>query len=151
MAVIASSNQYTLQMSVRRSGDFPKFFEGIIPVANVGTITCLRLPPGRIRIFPYESRWQSANMVANATVSVGYDAYTDANGAAVAANAVALLANTASGAGAVNTALAAPANGGLLIDSQSGVTITATVATANTVANQTFSGYIDWVGLGSSS
>ena len=145
MAVIANSNQYALQTTVRRSGE-PlgpwARFDGLIATATTGTINCIKLPPGKLNIFPYESRWQSANMVSGANVSVGYAAYTDANGAAVAANTVALLAATAAGAGAVNAALTTPTTGCLKLDSLDGVTITATVTDANTVANQTFSGYV---------
>jgi len=155
MAVIANSNQYATQTTINRTGISSGvrclYFEGATATADVGTINLIRLPPGRMRILPKLSGFLCADMDADANISIGTAAYTATNGATVVADVDALktlaLVNTCVLANA-RTIMQQPANGGLLVDSLDGVTITATVVSANTVAANTFSGWIAYSYLG---
>lgn len=150
------SNQYANQANVLKDAEpvkaHTKFFSGLTATADTGTINFLVLPPGKIRIFPYGlSGFLCANMVSDANISMGLSAYTAANGQAVAANTdiimTAALVNTAVIANAA-TLMANVANGGLLVESMSGVTFTATILDAATVADGTFSGWLTYTTLG---
>lgn len=155
MALISTSNQYTQQTGVSKQGVSTGvntlFFEGVTATADVGTINFIMLPPGRLRILTQQSGFLCANMVAAANISIGTSAYTATNGVTVAAAPAVLKA-----VGLVNacvlanapTLLANVANAGLLIDSLDGVGIYGTVATNNTVANGTYSGWITYSYLG---
>jgi hypothetical protein len=150
-----NSNQYENQISVSRDGEpgemKAKYFEGVTATAATGTINFIKLPPGKIRILPGLSSFLCSNMAATANISIGYAAYTAANGTAVVADVDALkaegLVNACVLANSYNI-MANVANTGLLLDSMAGVTITGTVGTANTAANGTYSGYISYVYLG---
>ena len=155
MTTTFKSNQYTNQTSLLKDAEpiaaRTKFFNGVTATADTGTINLLVLPPGKVRIFPYGlSGFLCANMAENANLSIGLSAYTAANGAAVAADTAILMA-----AAYVNTAVIANApvlmsnvaNGGLLVESMTGVTVTATVSDANTVAAATFSGWLTYTCL----
>jgi hypothetical protein len=155
MTTTFNSNQYGNQISVSRDGEpgqlRSRYFEGVTATADTGTINLIKLGPGKIRILPGLSSFLCSNMAATANVSIGTAAYTANNGTAVAAATAALKAE-----GLVNACVLANsysimanvANTGLLVDSLSGVTITATIGTANTAANGTYSGYITYVYLG---
>lgn len=146
------SNQYTNQTSVLRDGEPGQsktfFFEGVTATAATGTIYLTKLPPGKLRILPGLSSFLCSNMAATANISIGYAAHVASNGAAVTADVDALkaegLVNACVLANSYNI-MANVANTGLLLDSQSGVDITATVGTANTAVNGTYSGYITFV------
>ena len=152
MTTTYSSNQYANQIAVLKDAEptkaYTRFFNGVTATADTGTLNLLVLPPGKIRIYPYGlSGFLCANMAEGANISIGLSAYTAANGAAVAAAVDALMAaalvNTAVLANAP-TLMANVANGGLLVESMSGVTVTATVTDAATAANGTFSGWLTY-------
>lgn len=155
MTTTYSSNQYTLQTSVRRNGEpgemKSRFFEGVTATADTGTINLVKLPPGKLRIFPGLSSFLCSNMAATANISIGYAAHTASNGAAVVADVDALkaegLVNACVLANSYNI-MANVANTALLLDSLDGVTVTATVGTANTAVNGTYSGYITFAYMG---
>lgn len=146
------SNQYTNQISLGRSGEpgvvKKKCFEGVTASAATGTIYLIKLPPGKLRVVSKQSGFLMANGAATANVSLGYAAHTASNGAAVAANTVYFKA-----AGLVNAVgdlanaacFTAPTNGMGLFDTLGGVDLTATITTANTAANGTFSGWVEFV------
>lgn len=99
-------------------------------VAAQGTAQVIRLPAGKIRVFPDLSRMASPAGAAGATLSVGYESYTRADGTVVAADPVAF-ANAVVITAAVDQALPLPTAPYLDLDSQDGVTIFITIATAN--------------------
>lgn len=155
MATTFASNQYTNQTAVLKDSEpvkaRTKYFNGVTATADTGTINLVVLPPGKLRIFPYGlSGFLCANMAENANISVGLSAYTAANGTAVAANTdilmAAAFANTAVLANSVNL-LANVANGGLLVETMKGVTVTVTVLDAATVAAGTYSGWLTYTTL----
>lgn len=155
MTTVYESNQYANQTSVSRDGEPGEtriaFFEGVTATADTGTINLIKLPPGKLRILLKESGFFCSNMAATAQVSVGTSAYIAANGATVTAAVAALKAAAVANAvtGIANyQCLINTANGGLLLDSQKGVTVTATVSVANTAANGTYSGWITYSYLG---
>jgi hypothetical protein len=152
----ANSNQYANQIAVSRSGSpsvyEKRFFEGATASAITGTINLIKLPPGKIRILPKDCGFMIANGAATANMSIGYAAYTAANGVAVAADVDALVAealvNAHTGIANWATGFVLPANGGLEIDSLEGVVMTCTIGTANTAAAGEYSGAIGYLKLG---
>ena len=155
MATTFNSNQYANQIGIEKSTSpvvaHTKFFNGVTGTADTGTINLLKLPPGRIRIFPYGlSGFLCANMAENANMSIGLSAYTAANGVAVVADVDVLMGsafvNTAVIANSVNL-MANVANGGLLVESMEGVTVTVTITDAATVADGTYSGWLTYTVL----
>lgn len=155
MATTFNSNTYANQISVLRDGEpgetRTRFFEGATGSADTGVINLVKLPPGKLRILTKLSGFLCANMGANANVSLGLNAYTAANGAAVAAANAVLGASAAANTYTLanfTTSMNNVANAGLLVDSMSGVVVRATVADGNTVANNTYSGYITFAYLG---
>ncbi len=155
MTTTFKSNQYTNQTGVLKDAEptvaRTRFFNGVTATADTGTINLLVLPPGKLRIFPYGlSGFLCANMAEAANISIGLAAYTAANGAAVSASVDALmtaaLVNTAVIANAA-TLMANVANGALLVESMSGVTVTATITDAATVEAGTFSGWLTYTTL----
>jgi len=98
---------------------------------GTGTINLGILPAGLIRIYPDNSRLVTSQHGTSATISIGYAAYVDAvTGLTVAASTAALHSAGASGAGALDLALGAPADGatGLEVNTRDGLTIIATMA-----------------------
>lgn len=106
---------------------------------GTGTIIMDQLQSGLIRIKPDLSRLVTSQHGTSATISIGYAAYTNSAGAAVSASTAALHSVGASGAGALDLALGAPADGatGLVLDSRDGVNIIATIASGPIEAGDT--------------
>ena len=108
---------------------------------GTGQARMLRLPAGKIRIYPILGRTaNSVNAVATSTISVGLGAYVTPAGAVVAADVDALLVATAVGAALVSTALLGTVAGqtaAIEVESKNGVDITIDWATANSPASGT--------------
>lgn len=96
---------------------------------DIGSVqVLLKLPSGRVRVLGHLSRLVTSAFGASRTLSVGYSAYTDVDGAAVAASSAAFASALDVSAAAANTFAAATAAGDSLFLSQAGVTIAAVVA-----------------------
>src|SRR5690242_15790977 len=108
------------------------FFDYTHPSGDdgTGTITLGRTPAGLIVIDPDLSRLVTTQFGTSATISIGFAAYVNSAGATVSASTAALHSAGAAGAGALDVALGAPADGatGLVLDSRDGVDIIATIA-----------------------
>lgn len=119
---------------------------GLTAVAGVdGEIFLLRqLPPGRFVVYPRLSYLQIDALGASRVIAVGYQAYTDETGAAVAAAASAFDSGV-SVASAVNLQLGASAaagTGGIFeFNSRSGVNLVATVTGGTVPASSKINGY----------
>lgn len=100
--------------------------------SGVGTIgdviRLIKLPGGRLTIYPDLSRLVTTDHGGTATTSIGLDAYTNSAGSAVAATPTALGSAVDTSGAAVDAALTLPAAGFLQVDSQDGVTVIATNA-----------------------
>lgn len=96
---------------------------------DIGSIqTLLRLPSGRVRILGHMSRLITSAFGASRTLSLGYGAYTNVDGVAVAASTNALANALDVSAAAANTLVTATGAGDNLFLSQGGVVIAASVA-----------------------
>jgi hypothetical protein len=102
---------------------------------GTGTAQMIRMPAGRVRIFPHISRnTTTQNASASSTLSVGLGAYTKADGSAQSASTTALLNAAAVGAATVDAALTSTA-GPVELESKQGVDVTITWGTANSPAS----------------
>lgn len=117
---------------------------------GTGTISLGYLPAGLIRIIPDNSRLVTTQFGTSATISIGYAAYVDGvTGATVSASTAALHSAGAAGAGALDVALGAPADGakGLEVNTRDGLLIIATIASGPIEAADTISLGLEFVSL----
>jgi hypothetical protein len=107
--------------------------------AGQGDAKVIRLPQGKIRIFPRLGRQATdANAAAASTLSVGLGAYVKADGSVASADVDALLVATAVGAATTTTALLGTATDNVEfveIESKGGVDVTITWAAGNSPAS----------------
>jgi hypothetical protein len=107
--------------------------------AGQGDAQVIRLPQGKIRIFPRLGRQATdANAAAASTLSVGLGAYVKADGTTASADVDALLVATAVGAATTTTALLGTAAGQVEfveVESKGGVDVTITWAAGNSPAS----------------
>ncbi len=101
--------------------------------AGQGTAQMIRLPAGRLIIFPDLCRLVVPAGVAGALVQVGLGSYVDMTGATIAAAPSALALDVANTA-AIDAVLPLPAVGYLVIESKAGVDVTLAVGTQNSAA-----------------
>lgn len=114
---------------------------------DTGEINLVILPPGSLVVYPFLSaHGVSVAWVLNSTVQFGTRAYTQPNGVAVAQAVGALsTALVVSNAAVATRVMDVPANGRVLkLNSQGGVTIYATVATAAITVGGTLFGWVTW-------
>lgn len=112
------------------------------------TVDLCKLPPGKLRILPKLSWLKSTAFGAGRTLSVGFAAYNDSAGAAVAADPTALLSALDVSAAINASNLGAPvANTAQKYDvySQGGILIRARVNVDTIPVNTTLEGYIAFV------
>ena len=150
----ASSPNYINETSFERvepklaSALHLRSFDGYVATtAGTGTINLVKLPPGRVRIFPDLSRLVTSAITATGTISIGYAAYTKENGTAVNALTTAFVNAGAAGAGALDSAFVLPAVGYLDLDSKDGIVLTATVATADMRIGDTIDGWVAYTNV----
>ena len=125
--------------------DYDQVAEGAIGTV----IELVKLPAGRVRVLGRESNMYHNLTTATVDLDVGWDAYTDFAGDAVAADPDGLDDNIdCETAGVVRlgsvAAVLAEAES-KVFESQEGVTITATVKTAVIAAADTLKGYIAYI------
>ena len=94
----------------------------------------IRMPAGKVRILTDLCRIICPIGTATADLHVGYGAYVNAAGTAVAADDNALADNLDVGGAAIDEAFSLPAGGFLEIESQAGFDIVAFIDTANSPA-----------------
>ena len=148
MAIADGSTEFALQELGGRGNSFE--IEAELKVATVqyvsdtaeqGTINMVRLPAGKIRVYTSLSRYRTSNdFVTNADGHIGYAAYTNSAGTAVAADDNAFADNIDVGAAAQEATWPLPAQTTahyVDFDSQKGITITFMVDTANMSVNAT--------------
>ena len=108
------------------------------------TIELLKLPSGKIEIYPTFSRLKADDMVATAVISLGHAAYNDPGntGIQVAANLTKWASTVAVGAGAIDVAFvgADPQ----VFNSEAGVLVKALIATANIDLDDEVQGWVAW-------
>lgn len=108
------------------------------------TVELVHLPAGRFRIYGAMSRVGFSAFGTSRVLDIGWQAYTDFGGAAVAADADGIdndINVATAGSAAMGNALAA-LDDTLVIESQTGVTIYATVAGGTIPDAAVLSGYI---------
>lgn len=102
--------------------------------AGQGDAQMLRLPPGRLIIYPHLCRLISPAGAAGQTVDIGLGAYVNFAGETVAADPN-LLSTAIVNTAALNVAFDEPATGAPFeVENVSGVDVTITVAVANSAA-----------------
>lgn len=102
--------------------------------AGTGTAKMFRLPAGKLRIFPDQSRVVCPVGTATADLHIGYASYVNEAGTTVAASANAFADNLDVGGGALDQAWPLPAVGYLDVHSQRGIDIEVLIDTANSPA-----------------
>lgn len=109
--------------------------------AGTGTVSLVKLPPGRVRVFPDLSRVVTTQFEANSDLHLGYAAYTKEDGSAGTADDNAFLDNADAGGGALDQAWTLPAIGYLDLDSQDGIVIQAMIDTGDMALTDTLDGW----------
>ena len=102
--------------------------------AGTGTARMVRLPAGRLIIFPDLCRVVCPVGTATADLHVGLGAYVNMAGTTVAAAPAAYADNLDVGGGAIDVAWPLPAVGYAVVESKSGVDITTLIDTADSPA-----------------
>ena len=106
----------------------------------------IRLPAGRVRVLLALSRIAFSAMGTARTMDLGWEAYTDDNGTAVAAAAAGLdAAVNVAAAGSVNPSGTVGGDETVLFASESGVVIAATINGGTIPAAATLKGYLLYV------
>lgn len=110
------------------------------------SVELVRLPPGKIRLLSHLSYLEAASVAASQTVDVGWDAYTDLDGTAVAADTDGILnGGDIDTTANINLANVATLTAGMKVfESQDGISIRATMVGA-VVAAETIEGAIVYV------
>lgn len=109
-----------------------------LTAAGQGDAKMIRLPAGKLRIYPRLGRLVAPQGAAASTLSVGLGAYTKKDGTVASADVDALLVATSTAASAVTTALLGTAAGQVEfveVESKDGVDVTITAAGGNTAAS----------------
>lgn len=99
--------------------------------AGLHTIDLVTLPAGQLKVYPDLSRFDCSQMVPNADLSIGYRAHTKADGTVVVEDDNAFLDAADAGTAGVDSPFLLPFDTPLELDSVEGITIFATVETAN--------------------
>jgi len=100
---------------------------------SASPVQMIRMPAGRVRIYPLVSFVDLPDGAATATAHVGYGAHVDEAGATVAADPNAFLNAEDIATGPIRKLLVLPATGFLDLNSQAGFDITITFNTADIV------------------
>lgn len=137
-APIAPVKAYDWGAKLRCSYGKLTFTAAGFTTAASGDIQLIRMPPGKVRILSDLSWIVCPVGTANSDLDIGVSAYTNAasgsEGAAVAKVANALSDSLDVGGGAIDQALALPANGQYEVESQTGFDIVCSFDTANSPA-----------------
>jgi len=145
------SNEYTLQtdgkVHVRDYSDLKIAYFSYTHSAGAGDgeVDLVQLPAGRVRIFPDLCRIVSTQFASNADLHLGYRAYTDEAGTAVAEDDNAFLDNGDAGGGAIDAAWTLPAGGSAVYDTQGGLRVFAKIDTGNIEDTDTIDGWVAYV------
>lgn len=121
------------------------FFSKTYTAAEQGTtgeMNIVKLPAGKIRVFPDLSRVFVPDGASGMTIDVGNRKYIGQDGVEVIEDDNSLHDNGACGSGDLDAALALPAVGYIEFDSQDGVIIYASFDTAGPDGADTLTGYI---------
>lgn len=102
--------------------------------AAAGDLSLIRMPAGKVKILPDLSRVICPAGTATSDLDVGYGAYTDQDGTAVALDGDAFVASADVGGGAIDAAFDAATVVGLEFESRDGFDIVASFDTANSPA-----------------
>lgn len=106
------------------------------------TVALIKIPAGKVRLVLPLSRIAFSAFGASRTMDLGWEAYTDSDGAAVAADPNGLDDGVdVSGAGSVNPSGTVGGAETYLFDSRGGVVITAQINDGTIVAANTLKGY----------
>lgn len=108
-----------------------------LTAAGQGDAKMIRLPAGKVRIFPRLGRLVAPQGAASSTIAVGLGAYTKMDGTTANADVDALLTATSTAGGAVTAALLGTAAGQVEfveLESKDGVDVTITAAGGDTAA-----------------
>ena len=127
------------------------FTQGVAAGDIGSTADLVRLPAGRIVVFPKASLIQWSAFGAARTLDVGYASYTDEDGTTVVAAAAVWdddVDVTAAGVAALGSDLAAATGGAYDFKSDNGVKILATVAGGTIPAGATLKGYVAYAEVG---
>lgn len=122
-AILQSSHKWGSKL---RSSSASLTFTG----AGTGTAKMLRLPPGKVRIFPDLCRSVCPVGTATADLHYGYAAYVNEAGTTVVADDNAFDDNVDVGGGAIDAAFTLPAVGYFDMNSQNGIDIELLIDTA---------------------
>ena len=126
-----------------------EFTQGAAAGDATSTAELIELPGGTQRILADESKVYYSAFGSARTLAIGYRAYTNADGTAVAESSTALNAATSvasAGSFNVGAALQVAASGGMATyDSRDGITIFGTVAGGTIPAAATIKGHITYV------
>ena len=100
---------------------------------DTGLIDLLKLPAGRIKVYSMTSRLQTSQFAVGSLLTIGTREYVDESGATVVDDPDRFALDLAAGAGALDQFLPLPStNAGVSeLDSQDGITVYASVDTAN--------------------
>lgn len=115
--------------------------------AGTGEVNLIRLPPGRVRIFSDLSRHVTSQFAVNADLHLGFRAYTEPDGDAVAEDDNAFLDNADVGGGALDAAWVLPAAGSQAFITPLGLIIYAMIDTGNIETDDTIEGWVVWGGV----
>jgi hypothetical protein len=103
--------------------------------AALGDISLIAMPPGAVRIFPDLCRLVCPVGTATSDLDIGFSAYTNAAGVAVALAGIALADSLDVGGGALDQTLPLPAVASMIeVNSQAGFDIVCSFDTANSPA-----------------
>ena len=107
----------------------------------------VKLPPGKVRLLASQSKAYVNWTTGSATIDLGWDAYVDSNGAAVAADSDGIdNATSVETAGFINFGTAVVATGGTkLFESRDGVVIRATSQDVAIVSGNDLVGFLFYV------
>lgn len=145
-----TSAEYLLQTDGSRTGDQLAMTGGnlklasavyTVATAGTGTVSLLKLPAGRIRVWPYLSIFSYGDTgQATADLDIGHAAYTNEDGTAVAADVDEFVASSDLGGSAADSNMGVVTEGGVYLtsaqhfvelNSQEGIVVTASVDTAD--------------------
>ena len=103
--------------------------------AGLGDIKLIRMPAGPVRIFPDLCRLVCPAGTVTSDLDIGFGAYTNAAGATVALDGIALADSLDVGGGALDQSLPLPAVASMIeVNSRDGFDIVASFDTANSPA-----------------
>ena len=106
------------------------------------TIELLRLPAGKIEVYPTLSRLKADDMIATADLSLGHAAYINPDGITVAADLVKWASALDVGGGVIDAAFVG--SDPQVFNSTAGVLVKALVAVANIDLDDEIQGWVAW-------